>query len=384
MERMTYIFWQNINSMHQSAFLKALAMHHDVTLITMMKGTGREDMGWIEPELPRVNLLHIREIDWRSLIRANSGPNVFHVFAGLHAFRPVHRAMKYAMQFDCRIGVYAEPLVMKGIAGVIKQIRGYWDALTLANRLDFVLCIGKECRRQYISWGFPEQKLHDWAYVTELPDSQIVHNVNHRPFRIIFPASCSPRKGADILLEAAVSLPEEVSFELICYALPAHAVNAFERRMISIIGDHKHIRLLPFVENEKVKMAIGQADLLVLPSRFDGWGAVVNEALSTGTPVLVSDHCGSAILIEENAWLGVVFGPPEVSSLREAMLGIIREGAPSLERREKIRTWASSHISGHALAVYFMDIVTVAAAGNLEHTQAPWKLPISPISSSVS
>ena len=383
MEKLTFIFWQNINSMHQSAFLKALALQHNVTLVTMMRGSGREDMGWFEPELPGVHLLNIHDIDWKSLIRENRGEEAIHVFAGLHAFRPVHRAMKYAMLLGCRIGVYAEPLVMKGFAGVIKQIRGCWDAITKAGRIDFVLCIGQECRRQYLGWGFPAHKLHDWAYVTESQDSPIEPSPDHRPFKIIFPATCSPRKGADLLLEAAITLPAEVSFELICYSLSNHEENPFERRMKSLIGAKKHIRLLPFVDNEKVKSAISQADLLVLPSRFDGWGAVVNEALHTGTPVLVSNRCGSASLIEGNPLLGEVFGPPSVTCLREALVRAIRQGAPEFERREYIRKWALSHISGLVLADHFMNIITVVTAGNMEQTTAPWKRPAAVLSTSL-
>ena len=96
MERLKFIFWQNINSMHQSAFIKALAKQHDVTLVTIRRGSGREEMGWFEPELPGVTLLHIDETDWRSLIRRNAGNDAIHLFAGLHAFAPIHRALLYA------------------------------------------------------------------------------------------------------------------------------------------------------------------------------------------------------------------------------------------------------------------------------------------------
>jgi glycosyltransferase involved in cell wall biosynthesis len=48
-----------------------------------------------------------------------------------------------------------------------------------------------------------------------------------------------------------------------------------------------------------------QADLLVLPSRLDGFGLVVAEALACGTPVVVSDHVGAKDLVVEgvNGWV---------------------------------------------------------------------------------
>jgi glycosyltransferase involved in cell wall biosynthesis len=50
----------------------------------------------------------------------------------------------------------------------------------------------------------------------------------------------------------------------------------------------------------------GIADLLVLPSLFEPWGAVVNEALACGLPVVVSDQVGCApdlVRAGENGWI---------------------------------------------------------------------------------
>lgn len=371
MERLRIVFWQNINSMHQSAFLKALAQQHDVTLVTTRKGSGREEMGWYEPELPGITLHYIADIDWKALIR-RSAPEDIHVFAGLHAFAPIHRALIYAMRQNVRLGVYAEPLVMTGLAGMVKQWRGRIDAMMFAGRLDFILCIGRECRRQFLGWGFPEEKLHDWAYVTEAYEQNMPSVDRSRPFRIIFPASCSLRKGADLLVDAAASIPADLPFELICYSVPPGTPDACLRRARQLIEGLPHIGLVPFIDNAAVRSAIANADLMVLPSRFDGWGAVVNEALGAGTPVLVSDRCGASILIQHRPLLGEIFGPPGVDALRDALIRAIKEGSPSAQRREAIRAWSHHHISGTSLATHFNNILRATVGGAGKRTTAPW------------
>lgn len=58
-------------------------------------------------------------------------------------------------------------------------------------------------------------------------------------------------------------------------------------------------------------------DLFVLPSRFEPFGAVVNEALLAGLPVVCSDIAGSAVLIDDTN--GLLVAPDQVESLCTAM-----------------------------------------------------------------
>ncbi|MDZ7907834.1 MAG: glycosyltransferase, partial [Gemmobacter sp.] len=49
------------------------------------------------------------------------------------------------------------------------------------------------------------------------------------------------------------------------------------------------------------------ADVLVLPSKSEPWGLVVNEAMICGLPVVVSDKCGSAIDLVQDGKTGFSF-----------------------------------------------------------------------------
>jgi glycosyltransferase involved in cell wall biosynthesis len=67
----------------------------------------------------------------------------------------------------------------------------------------------------------------------------------------------------------------------------------------------------------------GLADLFVLPSTFEPWGAVVNEALACGLPVIASDQVGCApdlVRPGENGWI-VPAGDADAlgEALREAL-----------------------------------------------------------------
>ena len=68
------------------------------------------------------------------------------------------------------------------------------------------------------------------------------------------------------------------------------------------------------LDNSRVRKTLAQSDVLILPSDFDGWGAVVNESLLSGTPVICSDYCGAADLIRDDT-LGALFECNSVKSL---------------------------------------------------------------------
>lgn len=69
----------------------------------------------------------------------------------------------------------------------------------------------------------------------------------------------------------------------------------------------------------KVPEWLATSDVLVLPSKSEPWGLVVNEAMMCGMPVLVSDKCGCAADLVEPGKNGFTFDPENQSALEEVM-----------------------------------------------------------------
>ena len=62
-----------------------------------------------------------------------------------------------------------------------------------------------------------------------------------------------------------------------------------------------------------------QGDCLVLPSKAETWGLVVNEAMAAGLPVIVSDSVGAQWDLLENKETGIIFPTGDADALYEAM-----------------------------------------------------------------
>jgi glycosyltransferase involved in cell wall biosynthesis len=129
-----------------------------------------------------------------------------------------------------------------------------------------------------------------------------------------------------------------------------------------------NVEFLGALPNREAMQVLAASDLLVLPSRRDGWGMVINEALVRGVPVICSDRCGAADLVAESGH-GRVFANGDVSALAGALAVYLRDRRRDDEPGE-IRSWARC-LSGASGARYL-----VAAVGHLcyggPRPVAPW------------
>ncbi len=77
-----------------------------------------------------------------------------------------------------------------------------------------------------------------------------------------------------------------------------------------------------FIEGQPwydVPKILALADVFILPSYSEPWGLVVNEAMASGLPVIVSNKCGSAfdaVLEDVN---GYTFNPYDVAELTSVL-----------------------------------------------------------------
>jgi glycosyltransferase involved in cell wall biosynthesis len=60
----------------------------------------------------------------------------------------------------------------------------------------------------------------------------------------------------------------------------------------------------PLYAQEKLQ-ALADADLFVLPSRYESFGNAAAEAIACGVPILITDGCGIAPLVDGRAGLVV-------------------------------------------------------------------------------
>jgi glycosyltransferase involved in cell wall biosynthesis len=106
--------------------------------------------------------------------------------------------------------------------------------------------------------------------------------------------------------------------------------------------DEHRVTYIGRLSAEDVLRAYCAADCVVLPSLFEPWGLVVNEAMACGVPVIVSDQVGCIDDLVRPGETGLVVGAGREAELISAILQLVRD-APGRSRMGRAAERAISH-----------------------------------------
>jgi glycosyltransferase involved in cell wall biosynthesis len=176
---------------------------------------------------------------------------------------------------------------------------------------DKIVVLSTFAKQTYIEGGVLPEKLVIIAPGADL--SMFVQKpprVSESGFHYLFAGNLTRDKGIDLLISAFAKIN-----------VPGKTLTLIGKKQGGLPDTIKrlpNVKWVGYLSPESVRDEFHRADILVLPSRLDGFGLVVAEAMATGTPVIVSSAVGAKDLVRtgENGW---VFESENVSALAEAM-----------------------------------------------------------------
>jgi glycosyltransferase involved in cell wall biosynthesis len=133
---------------------------------------------------------------------------------------------------------------------------------------------------------------------------------------ILFSGALIPRKGVIELAQAFLAVAPRYPL-LRLRLMGSGPLEDRLRSLLTPVSDQ--VEFLGFRDWAELPGEYAKADILCVPSRYDGWGLVVPEGLAAGLPVIATTRMGAALdLIREgeNGWLT---SPGDVGSLTQAM-----------------------------------------------------------------
>ncbi|HET8688033.1 MAG TPA: glycosyltransferase family 4 protein, partial [Methanosarcina sp.] len=200
-----------------------------------------------------------------------------------------------------------------------------------------LLASGSHAYKQYRQWGVERHKLAELPYSIQAPVSTFLPPTS---FTFLFLGSIENRKGVDCLLNAFALLPNDWDIKLKVVGRVSDDEGEkpidFYQQIINQYDIKDKVEFLPPVKVNTIGDTISSCHVLVLPSRFDGFGVVVSEAAALGKTLIASDQVGSAETLIDNCVNGYIFKSENVVALSNCMRAAYRVGFNS--RRSNIST----------------------------------------------
>lgn len=367
---MEIIFWHNILSPHQASFIRALANSgHDVSVVASEATTqARTDMGWAVPDFGQARVILSPSGKQVNEIIDQSGTESVHVIAGARWTPLGKHATKRCITQRRRIGIISEAADPRGVKAWARWGKYSGEFFLKGNHFDFILGMGETGVKWFKSCGYPDAKVFPFCYVVDPVNDKI--SLISKPVSgvcVLYVGQFVQLKGIGSLLEGFRHVKDK------CAVLVLVGDGVEKNSLLQKIetdGISYCVRVMPSLANPEVRELMAACDLFVLPSYYDGWGAVVNEAIMAGTPVICSDKCGASDLIQY-PWLGSVFRAGDVRDLAIVLGTWIDKGVVRPEQRKRIHAW-SECISGQRIAEYFTSIID-HVYGNAQRPTAPWR-----------
>ncbi len=227
-------------------------------------------------------------------------------------------------------------------------------------RLRAVICnshmVKKEIQHYF---GLPESKLHviyngvdTQAFNPELKrhreSLRKQFSIPQEATLFLFVGSGFERKGVHQLLEAMAQVPSDAYLIVV----------GRDKRTKKFLNQAKTLKIEDRVHfagaQSDVKPFYGAADVLVLPTLYDPFPNVVLEAMASGLPVITTQRCGAAELIEQGG-NGYVCDALDRSALTESMRSLMNAEVQKRmadEARNTVLPLSQKAMAGQLLNLY--------------------------------
>lgn len=365
-----FITWQPVLTDHQAFTFHELARQAGapaIAYVMTMEDATRQAQGWADTQVSTVErrLIPKRRALFYCYRQLLAHRKDVHIFGSAFQEPKMMGCLLLAMWLGVEFYLISEPYspVAQGyfsdgakLAGRLKALarpfvyRAY--ALILKRKISGVFAISKLAVAQYQAAGIASAKLFPFGYfVPRTTDAVTPPAQSFSPqesaLSIVFVGSLITRKGLDILIEAvrsAHTLGHDISLDVFGPGDPK--AFSFDGQRVRYCGR------IPFGKTQEV---VASYDLLVLPSRYDGWGVVVNEALCAGVPVICSDQVGAGVLVDKFG-AGAQFASGDSHALADLLAKLASDRSQMQVMREATAK-AAAAIQPEVAAAYMLKVI---------------------------
>ncbi|NWA04469.1 glycosyltransferase family 4 protein [Pseudomonas gingeri] len=332
MEKPLFITWQPVLTDHQAFTYEGLSRQAETPVLAYvltMEDATRRAQGWRDTQVESIErrLIPERGTFLYCYQKMREHRHDIHLFGSAFQSSKMLYCLLLAVALRVEFYIVSEPyspisqgyfsdgaLTLEKLKAKLRPFLYKIYMALLKQSMSGVFSISSKALSQYSDAGVKKDKLFPFGYFVPIIENRFLAP-QEKPessdcLRVIFVGALIARKGVDLLIEAIANSGASVVLDV--YGPGDPSSFAFDGEKIRYCG------IIPFGSTQAI---VSSYDLLVLPSRYDGWGVVVNEALCAGVPVLCSDQVGARVLVEKFG-AGAVFDSNDHGAL-ERMIGML-------------------------------------------------------------
>lgn len=316
------VCWQPLLTDHQRHTLDALGSELGCVpeyVVATVAHEARDGQGWARVDAAVSVMPPDWSLKWARQWFGDAG--TIHIFGSPFGDRRLTAILAIAQRHGARVWLVSEPWSdsAEGYFSPTAMLRDRFKAILrpllyrlygrLIRGVAGVFAISPLAVSQYRAIGVPPERVVPFGYFVPGPAVTLPPPAPTACLRVAFVGALIARKGvADLAAAAALLEARGV----------AMAVDVYGSGTLADTATVRHRGTIPFGDAPRV---IAEYDIVVVPSRHDGWGVVVNEALMAGVPVAASDRTGAGAMIDR--WgCGVRFAAGDPTALAAALAAV--------------------------------------------------------------
>jgi glycosyltransferase involved in cell wall biosynthesis len=348
-------FWQLIISPHMANLAKSLGqLGYRVTFVAQREmSLERAAQGWIVPDVGLAKIVLAPDNEAAVALAKTSSKDSIHICQGVRANGVIGPVQKILKVLERKQFVIMETVNDSGWKGIIKRALYRYILQQMSPYILGILANGINTRDWLVKRGVSTNKIFPFSYFLPeiLNQTDSGKRFDSDRYRILFVGNFVENKRLDLLILAISRLASEKVELAVVGSGPLEG--QLKKMAVRILPGR--VDWIGSLLTNEVRVQMQQADCLVLPSRHDGWGAVVSESLMSGTPVICSNTCGAAVVVNSSGY-GGVFESGNIIKLVKLLSIMVAKGKLTIHQSNDLAKWARC-LSGPAGAKYLHEIL---------------------------
>lgn len=188
--------------------------------------------------------------------------------------------------------------------------------LLFKNKRVHGLAGGSKSHKELFSfYGMKEERIHFLPMVVDVDRFKNTQDKRKTNFTFLYVGRIIDVKNIDHLIRSF-----KESFHGTNVRLKIVGSGVLLDELKTFAENEKNIEFTGALFGKDLNRAYRESSVLVLPSLFEPWGLVINEAMASGLPVISSRFVGANYDLIEGKGTGLIFDPEKEGDLKEKML----------------------------------------------------------------